>query len=96
MNRLKIIIPFHYARMPRYGLLAAACLLTACASTPLIIDSSHPASADARPSQAQSFRNPLGPDATTQRTQSLLAQREKEARAAEAERPANPSPSPAQ
>ena len=60
-------------------------------SAPLVIDSTHPASIDAPEASSKPIPNSLSPDAATQRTQALLAERQRQAEAEESATPANQS-----
>lgn len=76
-------------------LLAIAGLVVGCATEPLTIDSSHPASVDAAAALAPPARPTLAADANTRRTRELLAQREQQAGESESEIPVDEvSPSP--
>jgi len=69
--------------------LAVAALLAGCAAPPLVIDSKHPASADAPESFTPPARPTLRADAATRTTRELLRQREQQSKAAESEPPAD-------
>lgn len=73
---------------PRFFLLlmSAASLLVGCSTAPLAMDANHPASATA-PEAFVSSRGSLRADSATLRTRKLLAQRERQAKAAESEMP---------
>ena len=71
--------------------LGAACLLLGCSTAPLVIDSTHPASADAPEASATPIPNSLRPDAATERTQTLLAERQRQAQAEESAAPVDQS-----
>jgi hypothetical protein len=70
--------------------LSMAVFLMGCSSAPLVIDSSHPASIDAAEGSSKRAPN-LSPDAATQRTQALLAERQRQAEAEESAAPADQS-----
>jgi len=75
--------------------LAAASFVTGCATQPLALDASHPASVGAPEAATAPARSTLRADADTRRTRELLAQREREAKDAESETPVDdlkPSP----
>lgn len=81
---------------PTHFLFLVAVGLAGCATPPLVLDASHPASIEASEASSSPARYTLRPDANTLRTRELLAQRAQEAKDAEAETPvdtANPSPS---
>ena len=71
--------------------LGAACLLLGCSTAPLVIDSTHPASVDAPEASAKPIPNSLRPDAATERTQTLLAERQRQAQAEESAAPVDQS-----
>jgi hypothetical protein len=75
---------FNRPFLPALGVI---CLLLGCSTAPLVIDSTHPASVDAPEASEKPIPNSLGPDAATQRTQSLLAERQRQARAEESAAP---------
>ena len=79
--------------MPRpnitLSLLASAGLLTSCSTPRLVLDRTHPASVDAPEASTAPARSTLQADENTQRTRDLLKQRERQAKAAEAEPPAD-------
>ena len=75
----------------RGTLLGLALLLSACVTTPLAIDSTHPASIEAAEASSRPAQSTLQPDPTTRRTGELLAQRQQQAKAAEAEKPVDQS-----
>ncbi len=82
---------------PHFLLLAvgSASLVAGCTTAPLAMDADHPASTSAPEAATPPARVTLRPDASTRRTRELLAQREQQANAAEAEGPvdqAAPSP----
>jgi len=70
-------------------MLGAACILLGCSTAPLAVDSTHPASVDAPEASLKTIPNSLRPDAVTQRTQSLLAERVRQAQAEESAAPAD-------
>ena len=70
-------------------LIAPAGLLTGCATPPLVLDRTHPASTDAPEAATAPARPTLRADANTRRTRELFAQREQQAKAAESESPAD-------
>ena len=70
-------------------LIAPAGLLTGCATPPLVLDRTHPASTDAPEAATAPARPTLHADENTQRTRALLKQREQQAAAAESEPPAD-------
>ena len=70
-------------------LFAAATLLAGCATPPLVIGPTHPASIDAPEATAPPARTALRADANTRRTRELFAQRAQQAEAAESEAPAD-------
>jgi len=75
---------FNHPFLPALG---AAGLLLGCSAAPLVLDSTHPASVDAPEASSKPIPDSLRPDAATQRTQSLLAERERQARADESAAP---------
>ncbi len=72
-----------------YFPLALIALLAGCATPPLVIGPTHPASLDALEAAAPPARAALRADANTRRTRELLAQRARQAEAAESEPPAD-------
>jgi hypothetical protein len=70
--------------------LGAATFLMSCSAAPLAIDSTHPASVDAPEGTSKRIPN-LSPDAATQRTKALLAERQRQAEAEESAAPADQS-----
>ena len=70
-------------------LLTSAGLLTSCSTPRLILDRTHPASVDAPEASTAPARSTLHADENTQRTRELLEQRERQAKAAEDEAPAD-------
>jgi hypothetical protein len=71
--------------------LGIASLMAGCSTAPLVIDSTHPASIDAPEASSKRIPNSLAPDTATRRTQTLLAERERQAKAAESAAPADQS-----
>ena len=70
--------------------LCAALFFSACSTTTIApVDRHHAASTDAPEARARPLRPMLGADDATQRTHDLIARREREAKAAEAEPPGN-------
>jgi hypothetical protein len=67
----------------------SAILLPACSTAPLLLDATHPASVDAPEASATPARRMLGIDERTARTRKLLAERRRQAEAAESEQPAD-------
>ncbi|HZJ16719.1 MAG TPA: hypothetical protein VFD27_16825 [Chthoniobacteraceae bacterium] len=78
--------PFHHLLLT--GTLG---LLAGCATPPLILDSSHPASMDAPEAATKPARSSLRSDEATRRTRELLKQREEQATAAESTPTTQPS-----
>ena len=70
-------------------LFAAATLIAGCATPPLVLDRTHPASIDAPEAATAPARPTLHADANTRRTRELFAQRARQAEAAESEPPAD-------
>ncbi len=64
---------------------AAGGLLAGCATPPLAMNANHPASTSAPEAATPPARSTLRPDANTMRTHELLAQRKRQADAAESE-----------
>lgn len=73
----------------RHFLLATAALLAGCSAPPLVLDRTHPASVAAPEASTAPARATLDADENTQHTRELLKQREQQAKAAEAEPPAD-------
>jgi hypothetical protein len=71
--------------------LSLAFCLIGCSTQPLVIDSTHPASADAPEASSKPIPNSLSPDAATRRTQALLAERQRQAEADQSAPPADQS-----
>lgn len=71
----------------------AGILLAGCATHPLVLNAGHPASTNAPEAATPPARSTLRADANTARTGELLAMRDRQATAAEAETPAGqPNP----
>ena len=70
------------------SVIVIAGLLSGCATSGLLIDSSHPASPKAAEGPCKAPVRELALDLPTQRTRDLLEQRQTEAMAAESEMPA--------
>jgi hypothetical protein len=66
----------------------AASVLAGCATPALVLDESHPASVTAPEGFSRAKRSTLRADENSRRTRELLAHREQQAEAAEAEPPA--------
>lgn len=81
--------PFSMNPLTSLVAVSAASLLIGCATKPLVFDGSHPASAAAPEAFSPPARSTLRPDENTRRTRELLTYREQEAKAAEAEPPAD-------
>jgi hypothetical protein len=77
-------------RFHHFILFAAFGFFAGCSTPALVLDSSHPASADAPEANVEPPRSSLRADEATRRTRELLQQRERQAAAAESESAATP------